>query len=101
MSNEQAMNKQTVILVQSSIAVLMTTLLIWIAATVTDQKTEIAVLNTKMDTIHLDITKLDKDSNSYVTIESANEVYSIINHRLDQLNLQVRAVELSTVNTGS
>ena len=83
------------------LTVLIAGMCLWIVNTLQLQTVQTAVLGVKMDSIHLDIAELKDNSKTYVTLEVVKDAHTLINHRIDQLNLQVRAVELNTPKTGS
>jgi len=87
--------------VRTVLAVLITGMCFWIIDTLANQTIQTAVLGAKMDSIHLDIAELKANSKTYISVDAATDAHNILTHRLDQLNLQVRAVELRNTKTGS
>ena len=87
--------------VRTALAILITGMCFWIIDTLANQTIQTAVLSAKMDSIQLDIAELKENSKTYVSLSAAADAHNIINHRLDQLNLQVRAVELTNTKSGS
>ena len=73
----------------------------WTATTLSSATVDLAVLGTKVDTLQVQVEELKTVNRDAFSKTDADKTHDFINHRIDQLNLQVRAIEQSNIRKGS